>query len=213
MGADRQSFRIPLKYSYSCCCWCSNALWSDRRRALQGTYTSQCILVFRYLFLYFTQNTACKLWRFFYSAPKLCAIIWLKFSINMVFLADYSRVFFEICQFLAQLCYWGHICKRILVGFDFSSWNWRPQIEHGCFSFILYFSNFKDVFWISAISNSHSLASSLYMACIEFLTSPHQIPLFGLRKEVSYISVFGDYQNQGNNKNSRDVWIGVWCSV
>lgn len=36
----------------------------------------------------------------------------------MVFLADYSRVFFEICQFLAQLCYWGHICKRILVGFD-----------------------------------------------------------------------------------------------
>jgi hypothetical protein len=44
----------------------------------------------------------------------------------------------------------------------------------------------------------------LYMTCIEFLTSPHQVPLFGLRKEVSYISVFGDYQNQGNNKNSRD---------
>ncbi len=45
----------------------------------------------------------------------------------------------------------------------------------------------------------------LYMVCIEFLTSPHQVPLFGLRKEISYISVFGDYQNQGNNKNSRDV--------
>jgi hypothetical protein len=45
----------------------------------------------------------------------------------------------------------------------------------------------------------------LYMACVEFLTSPHQVPLFGLRKEVSYISVFGDYQNQGNNENSRDV--------
>jgi hypothetical protein len=42
----------------------------------------------------------------------------VKISINMVFLADYSRVFFENCQFLAQLCYWGHICKRILVGFD-----------------------------------------------------------------------------------------------
>jgi hypothetical protein len=44
----------------------------------------------------------------------------------------------------------------------------------------------------------------LYMACIEFLTSP-QVPLFGIRKEVSYISVFVDYHNQGNNKNSRDV--------
>ncbi len=213
MGADRQSFRIPLKYSYSCCCWCSNALWSDRWRALQGTYTSQCMLVFRYLFLYFTQNTACKLWRFFYSAPKLCAIIWLKISINMVCLADYSRVFFEICQFLAQLCYWGHICKRILVGFDFCSWNWRPQIEHGCFSFILYFSNFKDVFWISAISNSHSLASSFIYGLYRVPDISSSDSPVWTKERGLIISVFGDYQNQGNNKNSRDVWRGVWCSV